>query len=87
MLEDIRGIIFPIAIVGSWLIWTFFSLTRYSDGRLIALFLPFALIVILLEYFIFALARLFVYPIYVILDRKHTYEEMIENIKSKFMLI
>lgn len=74
MPENLIDLIGPIALILFWVLWTFFSETRYNHGIWVAFLLPLAPLYFIIGFFLFQLIKLLLYPIYWLINKRDTYE-------------
>jgi len=63
-----------------WIIWTFFSPTRYNHGIAVAFLLPLYPIFYLIAKVLFVLIKMILYPLYALRGKKEQYDQIIEKI-------
>ncbi len=82
-MQNTFDLIYPLIVLGLWILWTFFSPTRYNHGILVALMLPIVSLLMLLIFMVLGISRIVVYPLFVLVGRRANYNRAVERIKAK----
>lgn len=86
-MEFIKTIDFfmPFLLLLLWYLYGMYSGTANNHGRLVAFLLPFAPLVFLIMYTLFAISRILVYPFFVISGKKEKYNDFIYLMKNPWL--
>lgn len=72
----------PFFLLLLWYLFGMYSDTANNHGRFVAFLLPFAPLVFLILFALFAISRVLVYPFFVIFRKKEKYNDFIYLVKN-----
>ncbi len=84
-LLKVIDIFIPFLLLLLWYLFGMYSDTANNHGRFVAFLLPFALLIFLIMYTLFAISRIFIYPLFVISGKKEKYNDFICLVKNPWL--